>query len=140
VRAARFEISTLSITDDDGERRVHLTAARAAGPTRPRFDIEDDLAAVTAAVDAFPVAMERQIARWRRVIDELLGDGERVAVCGSEAEVQAFLARLQIDETRVARVIDASSSPDVVIALGKAAAEVRRELRQLGLRPVVLTP
>jgi hypothetical protein len=138
VRAAGFQIVMLSLTDD--ERRVHLCATRAAAPTRPSFDLEDDLMAVAAAVEAFPAAMERQIVRWRRVIEEMLGDGKRVVICGSEASAEAFLSKLKIDVTRLARAIDASSAPDLVIVLGDAVADVRSNLRKLGLRPLVLIP
>jgi hypothetical protein len=138
VRASGFDIATLSVSHD--ERYVHLKATWAATPTRPSFDLEDDLIAIAAAVEAFPAAMERQIARWRRVIEELLGEGKRVAIRGSQTEIEAFLSKLRIDGTRVERVIDASCAPDAVVAFGDVAAEVRHELRRLGLRPLVLTP
>jgi hypothetical protein len=138
VRRSRFDVIELSLSDD--ERRVHLKAKPAEAPTRPSFDLEDDLAAVTAAVNAFPAAMERQVARWRRVIEETLGEGKRITIRGPEAAIDAFLSKLQIAPPRLARVIDASCVPDVVIALGDAVAEVRGELRRLGLRPLVLTP
>jgi hypothetical protein len=138
IRGSRFDVIELSLSDD--ERRVHLKATPAGAPTRPTFDLEDDLAAVTAAVDAFPAAMERQVARWRRVIEEMLGEGKRIVIRGPAAAIEAFLSKLPTDPTRLARVIDASFPPDVVIALGDAASEVRSELRRLGLRPLVLTP
>jgi hypothetical protein len=138
VRAERFEIVALSRCDD--ERHVHLKASRSAAPTRPRFDIEDDLPAIAAAVEAFPAAMERQVARWRRVIDEMLGEGQRVVVRGSESVADAFVSKLLIDETYIGRVIDASHPPHVVIALDVVVEDARREFRLLGLRPLVLTP
>jgi hypothetical protein len=139
VRAEKFEILALSVSDDG--RQVHLNATRTvAAPTQSSFDLEDDLAAVAAAVDAFPAAMERQVVRWRRVIEELLGEEKRIVIRGSEGNVAAFLSKVGIDDARVARVIDASRAPDVVIAFGEAAAKVHGELAGLGLRPLVLTP
>ena len=138
VRMLGLGVTTLSVTVDG--RRALLKATRAAAPARLSFDLEDDLTAVAMAVEAFPSAMERQVARWRRVIGELLNDGQRVAICGAEPIAKAFLSRLQIDQTRLVQVMDASCPPDVVIALVDAAADVRRRLQELGLRPLVLTP
>jgi hypothetical protein len=138
VRAERFDIVELSLSDDDG--LFHLKATRAAAQSRPRFDIEDDLLAIAAGVEAFPASMERQVARWRRVIEEMLGEGRRLVVRGPGTVTSAFFAKLRIDESRVGRVIDASTPPDAVIALDDAVDEVRRELLQAGLRALVLTP
>lgn len=138
VRAERFAIFALAVSEDG--RLIHLKATRAAAPSRPVFDLEDDLPPIAAAVEAFPAAMERQVVRWRRVIEETLGEGHGVVICGSDAIAHAFLSKLQIDEARVGRIIDASQPPDVVIVLGDAFEEVRRELRLLGSRALVLTP
>jgi hypothetical protein len=82
----------------------------------------------------------RQVVRWRRVIEEMIGDGKRVAVLGAERIVAAFLSRLQIDGDRIEQTIEPARPPDVVIALGSMAADVKRELSRLDFRPLVLTP
>jgi len=138
ARSSGFDVLELSLSGD--ERQLHLTAVRTAGPTSRRLDREDDLATVTAAVDAFPAASERQVARWTRVIQELLGEDKRVALLGDKNAVESFISRLQIDEKWLGRTIDAVRPPDVVIALGDAAADVRRQLQPRGPQPLLLAP
>jgi hypothetical protein len=93
VRSEMFEILALSVSDDG--RQVHLNATRTvAAPTQSSFDLEDDLAAVAAAVDAFPAAMERQVVRWRRVIDASRAPDVVIAFGEAAAKVHGELAGL----------------------------------------------
>jgi hypothetical protein len=160
-RAAAFELIDVRL-EYDGQY-VILEARPASGPTTMRFDIEDDRAAIAEAVAGFPAVVERQTSRWRRVIDETLGDGKRVALWGSGSKAVGFLSTLNVTDDRVPLVVDINPRkqgtflpgtgqqivgpgalreyrPDVVIVMNPVyREEIRRDLDGLGLRPEVMT-
>jgi hypothetical protein len=141
VRSCGFDVTELRLVGLD-DRRFHLKAMRAAGPTRPRFQREDDLVAIAEAVVAVPAAAERQIVKWRRVLGEFLDEGKWVTVYGPPLSVDAFLrAAAPNDARRVSRVIEPDMPPDVVIALNAAyQMEADQLLPSFGRRTLVLTP
>lgn len=160
-RSAGFDLLDLRLEFDD--QYLILEAKPSDGPTRPRFDLEDDLAAVTEAIDGFPAASERQMSRWRRVIDETIAEGKRVALWGSGSKAVGFLSTLGIGDDRVPFVGDINPRkqgtflpgtaqqiigadamkeyrPDVVIVMNPIYRdEIRRDLESRGLRPDILT-
>jgi SAM-dependent methyltransferase len=160
-RGVGFDLIDLRREYDD--QYLILEARPAESSTRPRFDLEDDLAAVTEAVSAFPAASERQLARWRRVIDENLADGKRLALWGSGSKAVGFLSTLGVNDDRVPFVVDINPRkqgtflpgtaqqivcadtmkefrPDVVIVLNPIYRdEIRRDLDGRGLSPQLMT-
>jgi hypothetical protein len=159
-RSAGFDLIDLRREYDD--QYLILEARPADGPTRPRFDLEDDLAAVTEAVSGFPAAAERQVARWRRVIDETLAEGKRVALWGSGSKAVGFLTTLQVGHERLPLVVDINprkqgsflpgtgqqivapaalldERPDVVIVMNPVyVPEIRAALDSMGLKPELM--
>jgi hypothetical protein len=159
-RASAFDL--LDVRREYDEQYLVLEAQPARPPTTPRFDLEDDLHAVTDAIAGFPAAAERQLARWRRVIDETLADGRRVALWGSGSKAVGFLSTLGVTDDRVQFVVDINPRkqgtflagtgqrivspdalveyrPDVVIVMNSVYRdEIRRDLDVRGLRPLLL--
>jgi SAM-dependent methyltransferase len=160
-RASRFDVFDLRREYDD--QYLILEAKPSARPTAPRLDIEDDLLAVTDAVNGFPAAAERQLARWRRVIDETLAAGKRLALWGSGSKAVGFLSTLGITDDRIPLVVDINPRkrdtflpgtgqrivspdalvdyrPDAVILMNPVyRAEVQQALDARSLRPDLMT-
>lgn len=160
-RASGFDLIDLRLAFDD--QYLILEARPSNEPTRPRFDLEDDLAAVTEALAGFPSAVERQLSRWRRVIDENIAEGKRVALWGSGSKAVGFLSTLGINDDRIPFVVDINPrkqgtflpgtaqqivgadalreyKPDVVIVMNPVyTEEIRKDLDARGLRPALLT-
>jgi hypothetical protein len=160
-RASRFDVIELRREYDD--QYLILEAKPAARPTAPRFDLEDDLHAATDAVAGFPAAAERQIARWRRVIDETLAAGKRLVLWGSGSKAVGVLSTLAIGDDRIPFVVDINPRkhdtflagtgqriispealvdyrPDAVIVMNPVyRAEIGRELEARGMRPELMT-
>jgi hypothetical protein len=160
-RSASFDLIDLRREYDD--QYLILEARPAERTTRMKFDLEDDLAAVTEAVRGFPAAFERQLARWRRVIEENLAEGNRVALWGSGSKAVGFLSTLGVTDDRVPYVVDINPRkqdtflpgtgqrivgpdalrqyrPDVVIVMNPVYRdEIRNDLDARGLRPAILT-
>jgi SAM-dependent methyltransferase len=159
-RASGFDLIDVRREFDD--QYLILEARPSTRPTPPRFDLEDDLAAVTEAVAGFPAASERLISRWRRVIDETISEGKRVALWGSGSKAVGFLSTLGIADDRVPYVVDINPRkqgtflpgtaqrivgadamrdfrPDVVIVMNPVYRdEIRRDLDARGLKPDVV--
>lgn len=159
-RAAGFEVTGLRL-EDEGQHLI-LEAKPAAGSARPRLELEDDLAAVTDAVEGFGSACARQILRWRRVVDENVADGNRVVLWGAGSKAAGFLTTTGLGPDRVPCVVDIDPQkqgtflpttgqpvvgpetlrdvrPDVVIALNPVVrGEIRGDLDRLGVRADVL--
>lgn len=162
VRASRFEVTELRRAE--GDRRFVLTASPAVGATPMRFDLEDDLAAIAEVANGFATAACRQASRWRRIIDDFRADGQRLALWGADAGAVAFLCALQVSDTDVTAVVDASAAaqgmylagsgqriippsalaqhqPDALILLDpRRQQEVRTQLESLQLRAPMLCP
>jgi hypothetical protein len=160
-RAGGFEL--LDLRREYDEQYIVLEARPSEGPIIPRFEIEDDLHAVTDAAAGFPAAAQRQITRWRRVIEETLAEGKRVALWGSGSKAAGFLSTLGIMDDLVPFVIDINPrkqgtflagtgqrivspdalvefGPDVVIVMNPVYRdEIRRDLDARGMQPLVLT-
>jgi hypothetical protein len=156
-RAAGFDLLDLRREYDD--QYLILEAEPAEGPTRARFNMEDDLAAVSEAVEAFPAGVERQLAHWRRVMRETIEEGKRITLWGSGSKAVGFCSTLGIGHERVDRVVDINPSkqgtflpgtgqqivsptallddpPDVVVVMNAVyVAEIRSLLAQIGLSP-----
>ncbi len=154
-RASGFDLIDLRREYDD--QYIILEARPADGPTAMRLELEDDRAAISEAVNAFPSAVERNTARWRQVMDETLSEHKRVALWGSGSKAVGFLSTLKIDEDRLPYVVDINPRkqdtflpgtaqrivspdtlidyrPDVVIVMNPIyQEEVRRDLELRGL-------
>lgn len=116
VRAAGFDVTDLRRAHDD---RHFLLAARFCGrPSAMRFNLEDDLAALTDAADGFAAAAHRQASRWRRIIDEFLGERKRVVVWGAGTESVGFLSALGITDAQVAWAVDPAAQAADSFLLG----------------------
>jgi hypothetical protein len=156
-RAGLFNVLVVRL-EYDGQ--YIILEARATDHRRSaRYDLEDDLSAVTEAVAAFPAAAERQLSRWRRIIGEALSAGRRLAVWGSGSKAVGFLSTLGVHHERMPHVVDinprkqntflpgtgqqivapatlADHPPDAVIVMNPVyVGEIRAELDRLGLRP-----
>lgn len=155
-RRAGFDLIDLRREYDD---QYLILEARPVNSSKPKFDLEDDLAAVTEAVAAFPSAAERQLSRWTRVIDETIGDGKRVALWGSGSKAVGFLSTLGVNDVRIAHVVDINPKkqntflpgtgqrivsprallddpPQAVIVMNPVyTSEIRAELSRIGLAP-----
>ncbi len=92
-RRSSFDVTELETVYDD--QYLLVTARPADGPTAPRLPEEDDLAAVTEAVDRFGEVCSSIIARWRGLISELAGRGEKVVAWGSGSKGVSFLTTLK---------------------------------------------
>jgi hypothetical protein len=159
-RAAGFELIDLRLEYDD--QYLILEARPSDEPTPARFDLEDDGAGIAEAVTAFPAIVERQTSHWRRVIDQALSEGKRVALWGSGSKAVGFLSTLGVEHDRVPFVVDINPRkhgtflpgtaqqivgpdamkahrPDVVIVMNPVYRdEILSDLVARGLRPQVL--
>ncbi len=156
-RTAGFDLLDLRREYDD--QYLILEANPSAGLTRARFNLEDDLASVADAVAGFPAASERQLARWRRVIDETFAEGKPLVLWGSGSKAVGFLSTLAVRDDRVPYVVDINPRkqntflpgtgqriigpealreyhPDAVIVMNPVyVGEIRADLKQMGLTP-----
>jgi SAM-dependent methyltransferase len=102
-RSTGFDVTGLTL-EYDGQYLI-LDASPAPGPTPPRFPIEDDLADVRAAVEAFPAACERVASHWTTFLGAARARGERTVVWGSGSKGVGFLTTLGLGE-EVAAAVD----------------------------------
>lgn len=158
-RAAGFELLD-EAREYDGQYLV-LEAKPGATPSS-RLDAEDDLAAATEAVRAFPAVCAAQVGRWRRLIDHTLGAGRRLAIWGAGSKAVGFCSTLGLSDEQVPLVIDINPhkqntylpgtgqriagpdelrayAPDVVVVMNPVyRQEIGRDLRRMGLNAEVV--
>jgi SAM-dependent methyltransferase len=93
-RAAGFDV--VELERDYNDQYLLIGAYPAPGPTQPRLPLENDLAQMTAEVEAFHAAIPGHIARWRKTVDQIVGRGQKVVVWGSLSKGVSFLTTLGI--------------------------------------------
>lgn len=159
-RASCFDLINVRLEFDD--QYLILEAHPSDKPTRAKFDLEDDLLAVREAASAFPATAARQASRWRRIIDETIEAGQRIALWGAGSKAVGFLTTLRISDDRLPYVVDINPrkqntflpgtgqkivapdpmtqyQPDVVIVMNSIYRdEIQRDLKARGVDCVVL--
>jgi SAM-dependent methyltransferase len=157
-RAAGFELLDLAC-EYDGQ---YLVLEAKPGKTSSRLGAEDDLAAVAEAVRAFPGVCAERIGRWRRLIDDTLGRGRRLAIWGAGSKAVGFCSTLGLSDEQVPLVIDINPhkqntylpgtaqriagpealrayEPDVLIVMNPVyREEIGRDLMRMGLNAEVV--
>jgi hypothetical protein len=103
-RSCNFDV--LDVRREYDEQYIVVEAKPSNTPTQQRLNLEDDLAAVTDAVNGFESVCSYQLKHWRRVIEENLRDGKKCAVWGSGSKAVGFLTTLRIDNEIVPFVVD----------------------------------
>jgi SAM-dependent methyltransferase len=162
-RSAGFEVLDTWRAYDDQYLILEARPARPAwpvplaAPAGPPLALEDDLAALGAAVRRFSAAAETAVSHWRRRVREVADAGGRCVIWGSGSKGVAFLAALGADAAAVAAAVDINPfkhgrhmagtghrivapkelldiKPDLVVAMNAAYVdEIGRDLRELGV-------
>ena len=159
-RTVGFEVIDLDLGYDG--QYILLTGKPSAGPTQATFAAEDDLEELTRRVAAFPTICSAAINKWQDYINRNNEAGKRVVVWGSGSKSVGFLTTLRITN-QVEFVVDinpyrhgkympgggqvivapsflAEYRPDCVIVMNPVYRdEIRRELRNMGLAPDLVT-
>lgn len=159
-RAEHFAVVELAV--EFGGQYVLLTATPADGPTRPALPLEDDRAALAAAVADFARVGGAAVSRWRVALDGWRARGRRPVVWGSGSKGVAFLTTLGAGGDRVAYVVDINPyrqghfmpgtgqeivAPDFLVGYRPTdvlvmnpvyTEEIRQHLQRLGLAPALL--
>ena len=99
-RANCFEVTELELDFDD--QYILMGARPAESPTEAHLPLEDDLEAVTAAVESFPAICERQLGKWRRLA---IDSRRRVVIWGSGSKAVSFVSTLGV-EKMIKHVVD----------------------------------
>lgn len=102
-RHTGFNVTELETAYDD--QYLLITALPADGPTSPRLDSENDLAAMTDAVTRFQKVGFAVTEKWRRRISDILSRGEKVVLWGSGSKGVAFLTTLGLTD-QIQYVVD----------------------------------
>jgi SAM-dependent methyltransferase len=95
-RACGFDVIDLTV-EFDGQYLV-LTATPAGQPTGPGLALEDDLADLERAVEAFAQIGGAAVERWGATLERLRTEGRRVVVWGSGSKGVAFLTTLAVTD------------------------------------------
>ena len=158
-RACGFDIDELYL--DYGNQYVLLTA-RPSGGSAAALEIEDDLAPLVRAVAQFRLTAAKSMRTWRELIRDRAARGDRGVLWGSGSKGAAFLTTLKLQD-EIEHVVDinpyrqgkfmpmtaqriiapdelADYRPDYVLVMNPIYwQEVRQSLRQLGIKPDLLT-
>lgn len=102
-RSTGFNVTHLTL-EYDGQYII-LDALPSTGPTQPALPIENDLADLHAAVDAFSKACSAISARWRSFLDAASARAERSVIWGSGSKGVSFLTTLGLAD-QVAGAVD----------------------------------
>ncbi len=157
-RHAGFDVTRLWTDYDD---QYLMIEARPGDGTNPRLPEEDDLAAITQAVDHFRVELPRRLQAWRDRLAEIEAHGQRVVIWGGGSKGVAFLTTLGISE-QIRYAVDINPlktgtfmagtgqaivnpeflrdyQPGVVIVMNPVyCAEIQEELNRLGVQAELL--
>jgi hypothetical protein len=153
-RRAGFEILDIEYEYDD--QYLTIEAAPADGATPAALDLEDDLVAVTSAVDDFEQGCAKVIGQWRARLEKARAEGETVVLWGSGSKAVSFLTA--VDPGRQVQYVTdinphrhghfmpksgqrivppshlAEIRPNLVIAMNRIyAEEIRKDLDAMGV-------
>jgi hypothetical protein len=158
-RASHFELTELRL--GFGDQYILLVARPTDGPTRASLPLEDDLARLDTLAKRFEVEGPRTRERWRKLIQDLASDGQRVAIGGAGSKAVAFLTTLGLKD-EVGMLIDIKPykhgkflpgtghevhgpralveyRPDHVVVMNPIYCdEIRRDLKAMDLAPELL--
>ncbi|MBW3547775.1 MAG: methyltransferase domain-containing protein [Actinobacteria bacterium] len=96
-RATGFEVLDLALDYDD--QYLLIEARPSSGqPDGPRFDLEDDLGALSEAVDHFGSAYPDKLREWKADLDRLRAGGAKAVIWGSGSKGVAYLNGLGADD------------------------------------------
>jgi SAM-dependent methyltransferase len=160
-RSTGFEVLDVTLEYDDQYLVIEARPSDSTPAPGAPLPIEDDLAALSAAVDRFSAAYTEQLDRWRSELRELADRGGRAVIWGAGSKGVAYLTGLGVvDEVRYAVDINphkhgmfmagtgqqivapeqlVEHQPDLVVVMNPVYLdEVRRDLDRLGLAPQVV--
>ena len=93
-RQAGFDVVDIESVYDN--QYLLITARPAPGPTQASLPAENDLPAMTRAIEQFPRICAERLSGWRRFVTEAAHRGEKVVVWGSLSKGVSFLTTLKL--------------------------------------------
>lgn len=103
-RLAGFEVLHIELGYDD--QYILIEARPAVGaPVGEPLPIEDDMAALSAAVDHFEAGYREVVTRWKQELGTLREEGKRAVIWGAGSKGVAFLSALG-DDNEIELAVD----------------------------------
>jgi SAM-dependent methyltransferase len=100
VRDSGFEV--LDLRKDFGDQYLLLESR--AGDIGTPLSIEESVALLSSQVDSFTRRQERELARWREILETAHDEGRRAVLWGAGSKAVAFLTTLSVGDQIVEAV------------------------------------